>query len=413
MMEYLHESSLPASKSELQIFSVPPTQTAIESCYEVEYRPAASLESSNSYEINIPASEDFTDLAATMLHLVVSIKTKDNKALTAETGLEAVENFGNALFEQVDLALGTINTVQANNMYHYQSWFEDMFFKHPNDIDSGFKTNQTNLSSSSFDLYFRLHSPLCEQDKLLINGVPLTFKFTKSNPGFALIKKAADENDYNISFEKFSVHIKRVKLFPEAQKSIILGLEKAPAKYFITRNDVKSFSIPAGQSSASIENVFNGILPRRILIGVIKDISHSDLAKSDPFKFQPHNINYMALTVDGAMFPSIPYTPNFESKHYMREFVNLYRFFNQDEGIPQLNLSYEDYREKHTLFAFDLSPDGSIGAENGTLSLIKRGNIRLDIKFSASHLTHLKVIVFAQFDNLITIDKDRIVNLDY
>ena len=106
MMEYLHESSLPASKSELQIFSVPPTQTAIESCYEVEYRPAASLESSNSYEIHIPASEDFTDLAATMLHLTINIKTKDNKVITPADKLKVVENFGNALFEQVDLSLG-------------------------------------------------------------------------------------------------------------------------------------------------------------------------------------------------------------------------------------------------------------------------------------------------------------------
>ena len=409
-MEYLHEASLPASKSELQIFSIPPTQTAIESSYEVEYRPSASLESSNSYEIHIPPSEDFTDLASTMLHLVVSIKTKDNTAITAEAGLQAVDNFGNSLFEQVDLSLGSVNTVQANNMYHYQAWFEDLFFKHPNNVDSGFKAPSL---LGSFDLYFRIHSPLCEQDKLLINGVPLLFKFTKNNSGFPLILKKGDTNEYKITFEKLGVHIKRVKLFPEAQRSIISGLEKAPAKYFITRNDVKSFAIPAGQSSASIENVFNGILPRRVLVGLIKDLTSTEASRGDPFQFEHYNTNYITLTVDGVMTPSIPYTPNFGENQYMREFVNLYRFFGQDEGIPQLNITYKEYLEKYTLFAFDLSPDGSIGAENGTLSLIKRGNIRLDIKFTDKHLHHLKVIVFAQFDNLITIDKDRNVALDY
>ena len=55
-MEYLHEASIPASKSELQIFTIPPTQTAIESSYEVEYRPSASLETNNFYEINVPSS---------------------------------------------------------------------------------------------------------------------------------------------------------------------------------------------------------------------------------------------------------------------------------------------------------------------------------------------------------------------
>ncbi|XP_053200849.1 uncharacterized protein F54H12.2-like [Panonychus citri] len=412
-MEYLHESSMPASKSELQVFSIPPTQTAIESSYEVEYRPNASLESSNFYEINVPASEDFTDLACTMLHIHLSVKTVAGAVLTEANKVKAVTNFGNSLFEQVDLSLGSVNTVQANNTYHYQSYFEDCFFRFPNPMDSGFQVSETNLRSS-FDLYFRLHSPLCEQDKLLINGVPLTFRFTKSPDGFSLIKyDAADTAKYEIKFEKFSLHIKRVKLFPEAQKSIIAGLEKGPAKYFITRNDTRVFSIPSGQSSASIENVYHGVLPRRILVGLVKDAAQEESIYLDPFEFKHFNTNFISLNVDGNMIPSIPYSPNFSSNYYMREFINLYRFFGQDEGIPQLNITYDEYGKSSTLFSFDLSPDGSIGAENGTLSLIKRGNIRLDIKFSDRLKQSLKVIVFAQFDNLITIDKDRNVNLDY
>ena len=68
-MEYIHPASIPSTKSELSLFSVPPTQGAIDSTYEVEYNPSASLESSQYHEINIPASDDFTDLSATMIHL--------------------------------------------------------------------------------------------------------------------------------------------------------------------------------------------------------------------------------------------------------------------------------------------------------------------------------------------------------
>ncbi|XP_053202583.1 uncharacterized protein LOC128387418 [Panonychus citri] len=412
-MEYLHESSMPASKSELQVFSIPPTQTAIESSYEVEYRPSASLESNNFYEINIPASEDFTDLAATMLHIHLIVTSKDNKPLTETSKIKAVQNFGNALFEQVDVAIGSVNTVQANNTYHYQAYLEDLFFRHPNQVDSGFHVSEERLQSS-VDLYFRLHSPLCEQDKLLINGLPLSFRFTKSPDGFALIKTdAADTNNYKIKFDHFALHIKRVKLFPEAQKSIITGLEKSPAKYFITRNDVKCFSIPSGQSSASFENVYNGVIPRRIIIGLVKDAAQEESIYLDPFQFRHFNANFVSFTVDGVMIPSIPYTPNHKLKLYMREFINLYRCFNQDEGIPQLNIKYEDYPSNFALYAFDLSPDGSIGAETGTLSLIKRGNIRLDIKFAEKLGSSVKVVVFGQFDNLITIDKERNVTLDY
>uniref|UniRef100_A0A158P4B6 Uncharacterized protein n=1 Tax=Tetranychus urticae TaxID=32264 RepID=A0A158P4B6_TETUR len=410
MMEYLHESSLPSSKSELQVFNIPPTQTAIESSYEVEYRPVSSLESSNFYEINVPSSEDFTDLASTMIHLTVSVTTSTHLALTEENHVQAVENFGNAIFEQIDVFLGSVNTVQANNMYHYQAYLEDLLFRHPNFCDSGSQVTETDLRQP-FDLFFRLHSSMCEQDKLLLNGVPLTFRFTKSPSGFPLV--SPDVTEYKFTIKKFSLFIKRVKLFPEAHKSLLQGLDKGAAKYFITRNDTRSFAISSGQTSVSIENIFNGVLPRRILIGLVKDSAHSGSIKENPFEFLNFKTNYIALSVDGHTVPSIPYTPNFAENLFAREFINLYRCFNQDEGIPQLNLSKESYLSNSTLFAFDLTPDGSIGAENGTLSLIKRGNIRLDIKFTAKLDVSIKAIVFAQFDNLITIDKDRVVRLDY
>ena len=133
-MEYLHPSSTPASKSELSIFSVPPTQVAIESYYDVEYRPSASLESSSVHEVVVPASEDFTDLSQSMVHL--SLEVLDANGAASELA-RSVENFANSLFEQIDFFLGTVNTAQATNMYHYQAYIEDLLFRHPTQADCG------------------------------------------------------------------------------------------------------------------------------------------------------------------------------------------------------------------------------------------------------------------------------------
>ena len=117
-MEYLHVSSNPASKSELSLFAVPPTQVAIDTTYEVEYRTSATLESSSVHEIVIPPSEDFTDLAATMVHLQFTCNNADGTPIPSNR-VKGVNNFANALFEQIDLHLGTVNTSQATNLYHY------------------------------------------------------------------------------------------------------------------------------------------------------------------------------------------------------------------------------------------------------------------------------------------------------
>ena len=404
-MEYLHPSSLPSSKSELSIFTVPPTQVAIDSTYEVEYRPSASLESSKVHTIEVPASKDFTDLSETMLHLNFEILDAADIKVTTDV-VKGVENFGNSLFDQVDFFIGTVNTSQATNMYHYQSYLEDLLFRHPTTADKGRYDSSVNLKNT-MELYFRLHLPMCTQDKLLLNGLPLLFRFTRSKEKFPLLCSSTIE--YKIKITHLSLHMKRVKLFPDAQAGIISALKASPAKYFITRNDTKSFSLSKGVQTVNIENIFNGILPRRVIVGLVDEAAFAGNYK-DPYNFEHANITHISLNVDGVTHPSIPYQPNFPD-NCMREFVNLFRVLGQDEGVPQIEMSYATFKESKTLFAFDLG--GGLGAETGALSLLKRGAVRLEIRFKEATTKAYKIVFFGQFDNLITIDNDRLVTLDY
>lgn len=160
----------------------------------------------------------------------------------------------------------------------------------------------------------------------------------------------------------------------------------------------------------SIENIYACILPRRCVVGLVDESAFAGNIKDDPYKFEHAGINQITLNIDGTTIPSIPYQPNFPNG-CIREYVDLFRVLGQDEGIPQLDLTFEQYKDKTTLFAFDLS--GPLGGETGSLSLLKRGAIRLEIRFSSETKKQYKIIVFAQFDNLISIDKDRNIMLDY
>ena len=255
MMEYLHHSSAPATKSELELFSVPPTQTAIESSYEVHYRPTSTLDSSKSYDFLVPASDDFTDLSSTHVYLKASVAKSEG----AEG--KPIKHFGSALFDQVDLYIGNVCITPASNLYHYQSFFEDLLFRQPNPIDAGsvIEDDLTGISNriisgKEFDLYFRLHNSICQQNNLLVSNTPLTFRFTRSKDNFCFKGKG----DFTIKISEIYLVIRRVKIFPDAALGIMLAIDKEPAKYFVTRNEVKSFSIGQGLNSATIENVFSG-----------------------------------------------------------------------------------------------------------------------------------------------------------
>jgi len=189
-MDYLHNSSIPATKSELDVFAVPPTQTAIESYYDVQYRPTIPIQSSKVLDINIPACEDMTDLSNTFIYASISIKDKDDKVIAAADTLTLETGYANCLFEQVDFFLNGVNIAQASNMYHHQAHIEDLLYKpkHPIDIGAGWDEEDElkKRAKTKFDLFFRLHNPLCNQDKLLIENVPILLRLTRNNDLFGL-----------------------------------------------------------------------------------------------------------------------------------------------------------------------------------------------------------------------------------
>lgn len=448
-MEYLDSESVRAMKSELDLFKVTPTQTAIESSYEVEYRPSATLDSSREFVIDVPASEDLTDLASTLIYVKCKVLNGDNSEVKHEDHVRPVRNFGNALFDQVDFYLSNTCTTGANNTYYYQAFLEETLFKHPNKANAGkdYNADETTASyfqnSNEFDLCSRPHIPLCAQDRLLINHIPLQFRLHRNLDSFALLdegkpatvqaspaptptpataaatsatrtkRQATDSKSLVIQILDITVTMKRCRIFPDVLAGLMSNLEVAPVKYFITRNDVRSFTIGPHVSVANIENVHTGVLPRRMIIGFVTDKQYKGDVKSDPFKFLNYKLNYIASNVDGVQVPSKPYTPNFDVNLYMREFISMYKYLNQDEGIPCLNVSYHDYKDRLTLFVFDYTPGGNIGAETGTLSLLRKESLKIEVKFEEALSEPLYMIVMAQFDNQIQIDKFRNVALDW
>ena len=122
-----------------------------------------------------------------MLHLKVKVIDSTGDATKQVTKAILAKNFGNALFEQVDLFLNGVNLCQAANMYHYQAYLEDLLYRFPSSIDTGNLSNkepQFVIADRVYDLYFRLHLPICSQDRLMINGMPMVFKFTRSSLKF-------------------------------------------------------------------------------------------------------------------------------------------------------------------------------------------------------------------------------------
>uniref|UniRef100_A0A158P5L5 Uncharacterized protein n=1 Tax=Tetranychus urticae TaxID=32264 RepID=A0A158P5L5_TETUR len=267
-------------------------------------------------------------------------------------------------------------------------------------------------SKKSFDIILPIHGPMFQQEKFLIDNVPITMRLKCAPASFGL-SCAKPITKLVIEFEKLSLFIRRVKLFPPVAMSIAANLEKNPVKYYFQRNEVKSFHLPAGFAANSIDNVYNGQLPRKIIVGFVTDKSfNADLA-FDAFTFSHKNLQSATVVVNGIKIPSSPYKPDFTKQLYMREYYNIFRSMNQENGLPKIQLKYDDYENKFPLLVFDLTDDGTLVSESGALSLIKRGNVRIDIQFNATVSEGMHMIVFGIYDSILQIDAARNIVTDY
>ena len=67
-MAFIHDQSRECAKAELNVFSVPPTQTSIEYGNYVEYHPLSSITYSGPIEFDVWSSEqNYLDFANTQL----------------------------------------------------------------------------------------------------------------------------------------------------------------------------------------------------------------------------------------------------------------------------------------------------------------------------------------------------------
>ena len=75
-----------------------------------------------------------------------------------------------------------------------------------------------------------------------------------------------------------------------------------------------------------------------------------------------------------------------------------------------LDIQREDYPNGYSIYAFDLSPDLS---EETYFNLAKDGNLRVDLKFGTALPNTVNVIVYAEFENIIELDRNKNVIFDF
>ena len=432
MAMILDQESVLGSKTELDLFSVPPTQVAIENGSWFEVYPKNTVTSEGPYEFQITPDPLYLDLNRNYLHMVLSITKQDGSALADGTDVGFINLIGKTFFKQCKVWINSNLAYDSSDTYAYRAYLETllnygsdakethlqggMYFRDQatkmDAVENEGHKNRVELSKASrhVELMCPIHSDVFNQDRFLLNNIDVRLELHRNTDKFCLTSFAANP-DVKINVISMMWYVRKVDVL----KSMALGLEaqlaRQPAKYPIRRVVVKTMQILGGRRDSPQSIIFNGQVPRRIIIGCLnKDAFYGDF-KKNPFNFQNFNIRQVSVTAGGITYPRNPMLLDFANKRYTRAYLSLFEATNSANEDKGNKITYSNFYSGYTFFGFDLSPDSTDGAH---WELIKDGSTSIRIEFAEdTPETGIKCVVLGEFDNLMSIDRFRNVYFDY
>ena len=252
----------------------------------------------------------------------------------------------------------------------------------------------------------KLFADIFQLKQYLLNGVTVKVKLQHSPNEFGIMcHTAAAKPKFIINNAYLSV--RHVTIAP----AITLAHNKALANgylanYAYDQKIITTYNIAKGNKNWIKENLFRGMIPKMLVIGMVSTDAYVGAYAKNPFNFQHFNTSLVSLKKDGEHIPFQPFEPHFEtatSMQYMREYLSIHESLG---GKKDLIFSQDEYPNGYCLFMFKLTPDMSM--ITSTAQSMETPNLRLELKFGTTGLTgDITLLLMAYFQGELTIDYMR------
>ena len=457
-MALVHEQSCDCLKSELELFSVAPTQTCIESGCFRKYYPITTLDQGGPIEFKITGGSDkYIDVNNIILYtkcrimyqekdtIPAEVASGTNKIFNANAKVCPINYFHATQFKNVEVYLNGKSITPSDNLYPYRAYFETLlshgtdskknqlkmglFCKDTNTIDNNFEEFETTFVdvnkktanmgnrwrfevtkfSRVFEMVGRIHCDLFSQNKMIPGNCALRIRLQRADPKFSLVAKSTTKK-YEVSIDSACLYVRQEQISPSVLHAHELALQKGRFKFPMRKIQMKFYTKSSGQQDISENNLIEGTLPRKVIIGLVKSQAFHGSYQSSPFNFAHFDVDEVALRVDGRPLPFDCLKMNYSNKQCLLGYLSLMQasnriFHDSDLGICPMS----DYMNGNALYGFDLTPDLS---NDGYFQLTREGKLSLDIKLANSSTDSITIVCYFEFDGLLTMDENRTVYYD-
>ncbi len=417
--------------SSMSLFHPPPTEKAVLKHSIVEYRPVSQIAEGSTIEFNIPGTTtQYVNLKKSRLHVKCKL-TKADKTPVDEENLVGLVNLSlHALFRQIDVMLQQkVVSPDVGTNYPYKALIDvllhtatdvnqsqiqaEFFFKDEAGLmdatdpqtggNSGLLQRYAHTSEGqTVSLEGPLYVDICQQDRNIINGVPISVKLYPSSDAFRLMAK--DDELYKVIITDAVLKVYHVEVNPEVILAHNEALKKGNVLLPIRQSEVKAYAIAKGSFTHTVDGMFSGEIPTSIVVGLVSSAAYAGSYKKNYANFKNYDLNYLDFSVDGNSLPGTPFQPDYKSGNYTPEFLSL--FYDRYPDRRGIDISIEDYLGGYSLYVFNIAD-----AEGDVLPNTLRGHSRLAVRFGEGLKEATTLIVYSQFERIVQIDQARNVIL--
>ena len=374
-MSYVHPYSKRCEKSEVDLFSVPPTQLSLEKGRWIDYQPLSSVENPDSaITFLIAGTDEYLDLSKTILVVEGKITDAAGAPLSGsgQASVAPVNNFLHSLFKQIDVYLNGKQVTPAMGTYAYRSYIETLLnydvsakksqfssalyfkdtpgkmnetgslpksmvvkVKNPNNSDAeeevsitipgtgnqGFaKRHEFIQNGNQFVLLGPIFSDVFMSDRLLLNMLNLKVVLNRSPNAFCLMDKNGEASMVNpkVKLTDVVLKIRKVKVDRPVSDATELMLKQTPALYPIRRVECKVLNIPSDFPTVRKDNIFSGIIPKSFVLGFVSVDASNGVYDKNPYNFAHFGVKTLTLTANGEEIPfkqlTLKYPENSDGK---------------------------------------------------------------------------------------------------
>ena len=447
---------------DVALFSIPPYNYAEDDiswdllgpCYITSQK-----ESCIQFQISGNATQ-YVDLSRTELYMKLRVKKKDGTDFTGDESGLPINNIFHTMWATCDIKLNKVCVSTSGNNYMYKAYIENLLnynynaqkyqlqsigFAHDSrnfdarrfnetPVNNGFRerlkwfenkvknpkpkptpenpdptwTEFITKKFQSCEFLGPLAADICNQGRIILNSVDIDITLKPTSDKFRIMSYPNGLECY-LEIEDVYLDVCKVDVADAVVIAHSNTLAKYNSKYPIQESDIRTYEITQGSTKFVIENVYNGVVPSRVIVGFVKSSAYCGDLTKNPLKFEPFNLHSICLFINGKQKPRRGYNFDIDNNVFLEGLMSLYKTTGKAWENTDIGIDRSTWPIGNALIAFDVDPTSS--PDFIYLGKPKFGHTRMEICFKDPVKEAITLVLYAIFPARVEIDKPRNVTI--